>query len=351
MTHILVIEPDIATLALLESDLRSYKYTFSSCKHVDEAYGVLKKISPDVIICDMYQYALGSLGLLSFIRRDSAYDHTVFIGLFPEDLLHEVPAMMKSGADDFIIKPFQSLDVAQTLTARLTRRRQLQPAAVPARNLNKLIVRGFDALAIAYSGEHLSCNSTKGLELIYFLLEKGSANVFELGEALWPELQPQQVISRLHSTLYRIKDQFDQELIRCHAGRYSLVSSVHVEYDLHHYRTLANDALERDQPKLLQRAINFYGTPLVGLHGAWCDHVRRELLSLQIELLERVIELYQREKVQTMALYNLEELLRLEPEPNTVHNHTEARMEVLLRELQSELSPLMRTQSSVHIHA
>lgn len=108
-----------------------------------------------------------------------------------------------------------------------------------------------------------------------------------------------------------------------------------VSYDIQNYRNLAEYALEQDHSSLLQRAVNLYGEPLVDLKGAWCEETRNQLRTLQIQLLERVIILYQQEKVKTMALYNLEQLLKLSNNPYK----TEKRIEVLLEELQDELLP------------
>ncbi len=335
MTHILVMEPDLITRSFLESDLHSQAYTLSVCKNTEEAYAVLKQVAPDVIICDMYKFALASLGLLEFMRKNSLYDHTVFIGLYTLDMMHEVRNAMLGGADDFIVKPFQPAELIQTVKIRLARRRQLQPITIPVKYMNKLQARGFDSLGIAYENEPLSCSTAKGLEIVFYLLEKGSASSLELGEALWADLDSETALSRLHGTLHRTRRQFDQDIIQHQGGCYSIKPKLRIDYDIQNYRNLAEYALEQDRSNLLQRAINLYGEPLADLKGAWCNEIRNQLLILQTTLLERVITLYQQEKVKTMALYNLEQLLKLSNNPDT----TEKRIELLLEELQGELLP------------
>jgi two-component SAPR family response regulator len=335
MTHVLLVEPDLITRSFLESDLQSQGYTLSKCKDTEEAYTVLKQISPDVIICDMYRYPLSSLILLQFMRKNSLYDHTVFIGLYTEKNIHEVRDAMLIGADDFIIKPFEPDELIRTLKVRLARRRQLQPAITPIKYLNKLQIRGFDALAIAYEGEPLSCSSSKGLEIVFYLLENRKASSLELCEALYPGIELEQALSRMHGTLHRTKKQFGQDIIQYQGGRYSIKANLQIDYDIQNYRNLAEYALEQDQSGLLQRAINLYGEALAELCGVWCDRVRNALMKLQIQMLERVILLYQQDKIKTMALYNLEQLLKLGGNQYKI----EMRIEMLLKELHGELLP------------
>lgn len=119
MKTILVIDdnPDIRENTSEILELAGYK-TFTAengKKGVDAAL----KEKPDVIVCDIMMPDLDGYGVLHMLRKNEATQHTPFIFLTAKTERGDFRKGMEMGADDYITKPFEDIELLNAIEARL----------------------------------------------------------------------------------------------------------------------------------------------------------------------------------------------------------------------------------------
>jgi two-component system, sensor histidine kinase and response regulator len=83
-----------------------------------EGLEALRREPPDVVVCDVNMPGLDGYGVLKAIRADPRLASLPFLFLTSET---EVRAGMRSGADDYLMKPVSADDLLAAIAARLTR--------------------------------------------------------------------------------------------------------------------------------------------------------------------------------------------------------------------------------------
>ncbi|MCX6352376.1 MAG: response regulator, partial [Bacteroidetes bacterium] len=119
MQHILLIEDNKEvrenTAEILE--LSGYKITTASDgkKGVEE----VNKSKPDLIICDIMMPVLDGYGVLHMLNRNEETTNIPFIFLTAKTERSEVRKGMEMGADDYITKPFDKIELLNAVESRL----------------------------------------------------------------------------------------------------------------------------------------------------------------------------------------------------------------------------------------
>ena len=119
MKKILVIDdnPDIRENTSEILELAGFK-TFTAengKKGVDAAL----KEKPDVIVCDIMMPDLDGYGVLHMLRKNEATQHIPFIFLTAKTERSDFRKGMEMGADDYITKPFEDIELLNAIEARL----------------------------------------------------------------------------------------------------------------------------------------------------------------------------------------------------------------------------------------
>ena len=83
-----------------------------------EGLDALRRDPPDVVVCDVNMPGLDGYGVLKAIRADPHLASLPFLFLTSET---EVRAGMRSGADDYLMKPVSADDLLAAISARLAR--------------------------------------------------------------------------------------------------------------------------------------------------------------------------------------------------------------------------------------
>jgi two-component system, sensor histidine kinase and response regulator len=83
-----------------------------------EGLELIRRETPDVVVCDVNMPGLDGYGVLKAIRADPQLASLPFLFLTSET---EVRAGMKSGADDYLMKPVSAADLLAAIDARLKR--------------------------------------------------------------------------------------------------------------------------------------------------------------------------------------------------------------------------------------
>lgn len=117
---ILVVEDDPDINGLLVKILKEADYHAISAFSGTEAKLLLEKETPDLILLDLMLPGLSGKELLQDIRERIHCDLPVLV-ISAKNSLNDKVSLLKSGADDYITKPFEPEEVAARIQASLRR--------------------------------------------------------------------------------------------------------------------------------------------------------------------------------------------------------------------------------------
>ncbi len=117
--HILVIEDDQSVQHLLEDSLVLAGFEVSKATSAEQADFMLKSIKPDIIVSDVNLPAMSGFAFLEKLR--AANNHIPFIALTARKDKIDVAEGFKTGADDYITKPFGLEELILRINAVLRR--------------------------------------------------------------------------------------------------------------------------------------------------------------------------------------------------------------------------------------
>lgn len=123
MEHtILVIEDDREMLGNLVGILELAHYKVITAANGRLGVTSALQFNPDLIICDVMMPELDGFGLLHLLRKERATSNIPLIFLTGRVERTDVRKGMNLGADDYITKPFDGLDLLNAVEMRLRRR-------------------------------------------------------------------------------------------------------------------------------------------------------------------------------------------------------------------------------------
>lgn len=123
MRHrILIVEDEADISRLLEEVLSAEGYEIWQAFSGTEALLVLERKKPDLILLDLMLPGLSGEALLQKVREEKGWDIPVLV-LSAKSALGTKVDLLKTGADDYITKPFEPQEVAARVCAALRRRR------------------------------------------------------------------------------------------------------------------------------------------------------------------------------------------------------------------------------------
>ena len=178
----------------------------------------------DAIVLDLALPGMDGLEVCRKLRAEADKDTPVLM-LTARDRLEDKLAGFETGADDYLVKPFELQEVAarlKVLTAR-GRRRSSRQLKVGDLSFNQ------DTLSVKRAGQEIYLNPI-GLKLLQCLM-KASPNVVSRGELemeVWGEEMPDSDSLRvhIHSLRSAIDKPFDSQMIQTRHGiGYRLVES------------------------------------------------------------------------------------------------------------------------------
>src|SRR6188472_3023247 len=119
MKSILVIEDnkDIRENTAEILDMAGYK-TFTA-ENGKKGVEVALSEKPDIIICDIMMPELDGYGVLHLLKKNSATREIPFIFLTAKTERSDLRKGMEMGADDFITKPFEEIELLNAVETRL----------------------------------------------------------------------------------------------------------------------------------------------------------------------------------------------------------------------------------------
>ncbi|HEX9991934.1 MAG TPA: response regulator [Acidimicrobiales bacterium] len=118
MATVLVVDDDPVILKLLEVNFQMDGFDVVCARDGEEALAVARSRQPDVIVTDVMMPKVSGLDLLAALREDPATKGIPVLLLSARAQATDVREGLEAGADDYVTKPFEPLDLAERV-ARL----------------------------------------------------------------------------------------------------------------------------------------------------------------------------------------------------------------------------------------
>jgi len=136
LPKVVMIDDDKDLLSVLSSTIESGGFEVFSLSTSDEAYALLKKFTPDIILCDI-NLETSTMGGFTFFEKVQEIDHLkrvpfMFLSGLNDDVIIRTGKEM--GADDYLTKPIKGQNLLAALRGKLKRFEQLRE--IPSVNIH-----------------------------------------------------------------------------------------------------------------------------------------------------------------------------------------------------------------------
>ncbi|MCJ7549492.1 MAG: response regulator transcription factor [Anaerolineae bacterium] len=119
MARVLVVDDDQRLLKMLRRTLTYEGFEVTTAEDGQEALNSIYQKPPDVIVLDWMMPKLDGIGVLQALQDQD--DHTPVLMLTARDAVHYRVEGLERGADDYLIKPFESVELIARVKALLRR--------------------------------------------------------------------------------------------------------------------------------------------------------------------------------------------------------------------------------------
>ncbi|MBN1396601.1 MAG: response regulator [Bacteroidetes bacterium] len=126
--RILVVDDDTRLLELLAASLEDNGFDVTALSTSDEAYALLRKFVPDLILCDI-NLETSTMGGFTFYEKIQELEHIqsvpfIFLSGLTDEVL--IRTGKELGVDDYLMKPISEQTLISTLKGKLKRFKQLK---------------------------------------------------------------------------------------------------------------------------------------------------------------------------------------------------------------------------------
>ena len=121
--RVLIIDNDLPLLECYETILSESGLIVEAMSDQMEAFNVIEKFHPDVIVIDMYMPGCSGSELVHMIRQDDRWELVPVVFLSAEQDINNQLEAMALGADDFLVKPINANKLLATINATAKRAR------------------------------------------------------------------------------------------------------------------------------------------------------------------------------------------------------------------------------------
>jgi CRP-like cAMP-binding protein/ActR/RegA family two-component response regulator len=172
---ILVIEDNLEMRENISEILELSNYSVTTAEDGKKGVAVAKSGLPDLIICDVMMPELDGYGALHMLGKDPKTLCIPFIFLTAKSESVDVRKGMGMGADDYITKPFEEMDLLDAVEMRLKKSEALKAGST--RNISG--VQGFMATATGRVIEQVTKNHrTKQYSIKEHVFREGDSTVY-----------------------------------------------------------------------------------------------------------------------------------------------------------------------------
>jgi len=128
--EILIVDDDAAIRQLIIEELSKKNFGVAGAGDVDEAKKVLEHYRPDLIILDIVMPGTNGIELFKELRADHRFKWIPIFFLTSKSSPKEMMEGIKTGADDYVIKPFNTEDLVARIEAKISRMEELHGMAI-----------------------------------------------------------------------------------------------------------------------------------------------------------------------------------------------------------------------------
>ncbi len=139
--HILIIEDNINMLDNIAEILELANYKVSKSANGKEGLSFAKSNTVDLILCDIMMPELDGYGVLKIINSHPELKKVPFIFMSAKSEKEDFREAMRLGADDYLFKPFQDVQLIEAIETRLKKHNHKQ-----ADNFEDLHVNNINSL-------------------------------------------------------------------------------------------------------------------------------------------------------------------------------------------------------------
>ena len=130
LASILLVDSDRAARGAIASELRGLGHEVSETGDAGTALEMVRRRRPDLMVCDFALPDLAGVELLSDVRSSDEFRNMRVLMTSSSDDQADVMTALESGADDFIGKPINRLELRARVSACLRRPANLSRAEV-----------------------------------------------------------------------------------------------------------------------------------------------------------------------------------------------------------------------------
>ncbi|MBU0492176.1 MAG: response regulator [Chloroflexi bacterium] len=127
--HVFIVDDSKLITQMVEDHLKQAGYQVETAMSGQEAWAKLHAFHPDLVITDIAMPGLDGIELARRIRQDSELGHIPIMMLTSKSQIDEKVAAFEAGADDYLTKPFDPVELEMRVRALLARARPAKQTA------------------------------------------------------------------------------------------------------------------------------------------------------------------------------------------------------------------------------
>jgi DNA-binding response OmpR family regulator len=116
---ILVVEDEAHIRRVLEYNLKLDGFEVYLAEDGATGLKLARENKPDVILLDWLMPVMNGLQVLAELKTDSSTEHIPVFMLTAKGMLNDVTQAIEMGADDYITKPFNPIQLGKTIREKL----------------------------------------------------------------------------------------------------------------------------------------------------------------------------------------------------------------------------------------
>ncbi len=167
---VLIVEDDPEVRSLVEYTLAKEKFKVHTAENGRQALDLLDTLTPDVITLDLMLPDIHGLECCKKLRADPRFQSVSVLMLTALDSLDDIVKGFETGADDYLVKPFQLPELVARIKALLRRRHV-------SRSERMVASAGTTTVDLAHhrvtlNGQVMDSLTYKEMELLFILLRR-----------------------------------------------------------------------------------------------------------------------------------------------------------------------------------
>jgi two-component system phosphate regulon response regulator PhoB len=123
---ILVVEDEAHIRRVLEYNLKLDGFEVYLAEDGAAGLKLARENSPDLILLDWLMPVMNGLQVLAELKTDSSTEHIPVFMLTAKGMLNDVTQAIEMGADDYITKPFNPIQLGKTIREKLEKCAQVK---------------------------------------------------------------------------------------------------------------------------------------------------------------------------------------------------------------------------------